>query len=59
MIPIRKKTAGIALMILSLPTLATIDIRLTTFLILAILLIGSLTVGAKLGDSLAKFVFRK
>jgi len=59
MITIGKKTAGIVLLILLLPTLATIDIRLTSFLILAILIFGSLAAGAKLGDSLAKFIFRK
>ena len=59
MITIRKKTAGIALIILLLPIFSIIDIRLASFFILAILIIGSLAVGAKLGDSLAKFVFRK
>ena len=59
MITINYKTAAIALLILLLPIFSIIDIRLTSFLILAILIAGSLAVGAKLGDSLAKFIFRK
>jgi len=59
MITINYITAGIASIILLFPTLAAIDIRLASFLILVILTIGSLAVGAKLGDSLAKLVFRK
>ena len=59
MITVSYKTAGIALMILSLPTFTTIDIKLTCIFILFILVVCSLSVGAKIGDSLAKYVFKE